>query len=131
MAKLLNSLRHAAGTGNGSVDRNKASVAFGNSFFNWKPTEVHIHQHELNTAGKLLLAGAGLAIGVVSAGATSKLFNSTAETSRVSGRRQEGTMRGVEEHDSQEEVIKESMAMLGEAQIESSSTKAPTIDMSS
>jgi len=118
MAKPLNSLGHAAGTGNGSVNRNKANVASGNSFFNWKPTEVHIHQHESSTAGKLVLVGAGLAIGVVTAWATSKLF-----TSRVSDRRQEGAMREVEEHDSQEEVLKESAAMSAEAQIESLSAR--------
>ena len=57
MAKSLNPLGHAVGTGNGLVNRNKASVASGNSFFNWKPTEVHIHQHESSTAGKLVLIG--------------------------------------------------------------------------
>ena len=111
MAKPLNSLGHAAGTGNGSVNRNKASVTSGNSFFSWKPTEVHIHQHKSSTASKLLLVGPGLAVGVVTAWATSKLFNYTAETSRASGRRQEGVMQGVEGHDSQEEILKESAAM--------------------
>lgn len=54
-------------------------------------------------------------MGIVFAWATSKLFNSTAETSGVSGRRQEGAMQGVEGHDSQDEVLKESAAMLAEA----------------
>ena len=123
MARPLNSLGHAAGTGNGLVNRNKASVASGNSFFNWRPTEVHIHLHESSVADKLLLVGTGLASGVATAWATRKSFNSTAETSRVSGRRQEGAMQEVEGHDSQEEALKESAAMSAEAQIESLSAR--------
>ena len=42
----------------------------------------------------------------------------------MSGRRQEGAMQGAEEHDSQEEVLKESAAMSTEAQIESLSAGA-------
>lgn len=63
-----------------------------------------------------------MAIGVVTTWATSKLFNSTAETSRVSDRWREGVMREVEEHGSQE-VLKESAAMSAETQIESLSAR--------
>lgn len=64
-----------------------------------------------------------MTIGIVTAWATSKLFNSTVGTFRVSDRRQERAMQEVEEHDSQEEVLKESAAMSAEAQIESLSVR--------
>ncbi|KAI9785535.1 MAG: hypothetical protein M1839_009276 [Geoglossum umbratile] len=118
MSKPLGKLGH----GNGSANGNKASVASDNSFLNWKPTAVHIHQHESSTANKLLLVGVGIALGAAAVfGAKKTLDSPSAETPMSSGdQREEAAIGGgtTDQSPQDDEVVEETVHMSAKTQLE-------------